>query len=184
VTKLYCNRAEDADYHVVSASFHPTGDELICPDHGGQMSTFKPRSSTLSSSSGPPKKRKPLKRGKGFAASKEQREKIKGLPCVGCGADPDDWYWIDPAHLWPRGKGGCDDPLCVVPLCRGSLQNCHQRFDEGKLDLLPKLIDRGYFKEMAHAIEAHELSPLTLLERVTGETWMPAESPSREGVAR
>lgn len=76
---------------------------------------------------------------------------------------------VDPAHLWPRGKGGCDDPLCVVPLER----RYHRLFDEGKLDLLPALINGAYWPEIAHVIEAHQVSPTQLLERLTGEKWIP-----------
>ena len=118
-----------------------------------------------------------LKQGRGFAASKAQREKVAGLPCINCGREASEYVAIDPAHLWPRGMGGCDDELCVGPLCRDQAGGCHRLFDEGKLDILAKLIDRGYFAEMGHAIAAHELSPLTLLKRLTGQEWTPVESP-------
>lgn len=114
-----------------------------------------------------------LKRGRGFAVAPPQREKVRGLPCVGCGKEASDYVAIDPAHLWPQGQGGCDDPLCVIPLCRHFEGGCHRLYDEGRLDLLAKLIDRGYFAELAHAIEAHQLSPLTLLEHTTGMEWGP-----------
>jgi hypothetical protein len=35
----------------------------------------------------------------------------------------------------PRSLGGCDEPDCVVPLCRVH----HRRYDRGQLDLLPYL---------------------------------------------
>jgi hypothetical protein len=117
-----------------------------------------------------------LNAGRGFAVAAPQRAKVKGLVCVGCGrgvADEENPQWaIDPAHLWPRGMGGCDDPRCVVPLCRHlfiSTEGCHPAFDRGDLELLPRLVDSAYFAEMAHAIEAHQLSPLTLVNRLTGE---------------
>lgn len=51
MTTLYCPRAEDADYHSVKVvGLHPKGDDLICPDHGCQMSSFKPRRRSLSRS--------------------------------------------------------------------------------------------------------------------------------------
>ena len=110
-------------------------------------------------------RRRSLKRGRGFAVAKAQRDKVKLLPCAYCGRDGDDLYvLIDPAHLWPRGKGGCDDPLCVVPLCREH----HQAFDLGSLELLPSLVSRGYFPEMAHAI-THGVSPTELVRRLTTE---------------
>ena len=110
-----------------------------------------------------PKPRKAMKRGRGFAASPAQRGKVRGLPCVSCGRAGNEYLAIDPAHLWPRGKGGCDHPDCVIPLCRG----CHRLFDEGKLELLPSLIDRGYWREMAHPIAEHQVSPYTLTERLS-----------------
>jgi hypothetical protein len=121
-----------------------------------------------------------MKRGRGFECTPAQREKVKGLPCVNCGhgedfdLDTTSDFRVDPAHLWPRGKGGCDDPLCVIPLCR----TCHQLFDEGRLELLPKLIDKGYWVEMAHPISEHEVSPFTLTERLTFDP-----SPTTKGIA-
>lgn len=102
-----------------------------------------------------------LKRGKGFAASTAQKIKVRDLPSVVSGQEG-----CDPAHLWPRGRGGCDDPLCVVPLTRAE----HDAFDDGVLDLLPYLIDRGYVPEMQHAL-GHCESPKLLIERLTGKPW-------------
>lgn len=91
----------------------------------------------------------------------------------------------DPAHLVPRSAGGCDDPRCVVPLCRrlfpladpdASLQTafgCHKAYDEGELDLHPRLARGGYEEELAHDISAHGLTPYELLCRVTNEVWVP-----------
>lgn len=50
----------------------------------------------------------------------------------------------DPAHVISRAQGGCDDPLCVVPLCR----HHHREYDTGTLDLLPYL----FRNEQAHAV--------------------------------
>lgn len=112
-----------------------------------------------------------LKQGNGFAVVEAQRAKVRGLVCVGCGQEASEWSAIDPAHLWPRGKGGCDHPDCVIPLCRHSREDgeagCHRRFDEGRLELLPSLIDKGYWVEMAHPILRHEVSPYTLVDRLT-----------------
>lgn len=115
-----------------------------------------------------------LNTGRGFGVGKPQRAKMKGLVCVGCGRDvEDDPNWtLDPAHLWPRRFGGCDHKLCVVPLCRHLYvidQGCHCAYDAGELDIHGKLVDRGYWKEMAHVIEVHEVSPLALLNRLAGE---------------
>ena len=129
------------------------------------------------------------KRSRGISpASPAQRRKVRNKPCVGCGlssgfsiGDGGGVFVVDPAHLWDRSRGGCDDELCVVALCR----DCHRAYDRHELDLLPKLIDRNCFAEMAHVIEAHHVSPTQLLERLTGTGWVPvAEScPKRGGVA-
>jgi hypothetical protein len=117
------------------------------------------------------KRSAPIKRGKGISpASKEQRDKVRDRCCLGCGRDRTQAK-IDPAHLWPRGMGGCDDADCVVPLCR----QCHRLFDDHKLDLLPFLIAAGYWTELAHPTGAHEVSPTILLERLTGQRYMPVD---------
>lgn len=110
------------------------------------------KSSRLSSSSSL-SRGKGLKGGRGFAVSKEQREKVAGMSCAGCGMEADDFTAIDPAHLCARSLGGCDDPLCVVPLCRfsWSREGCHDRFDAGDLDLTPKLEPR-FREEVAHCV--------------------------------
>jgi 5-methylcytosine-specific restriction endonuclease McrA len=75
-------------------------------------------------------------------ASAAQREKVAGARCLVCGRVP-----CDPAHLVPRSLGGCDEPDCVVPLCRP----CHREFDEHRLCLLPYLEPR-HRAELAHAL--------------------------------
>lgn len=98
-----------------------------------------------------PARRSTLKPGRGFAASPVQREKVKGMACVGCGAMQNEWTIIDPMHLCARGMGGCDDPLCVVPGCRTATGGCHPAFDEGELDLIAKL-EPAHRAEVAHAV--------------------------------
>ena len=98
------------------------------------------------------------------AASEEQQRKVDGrgcLVCRGSGA-------VDPAHLVPRSRGGCDHPDCVVPLCR----RCHRAFDDGRLDLLPYL-EPHRRAELAHALQ--HLGLIELLERVTAERWAALE---------
>lgn len=99
-----------------------------------------------------------------FAASLAQRRKVADMVSIVSGQGP-----CDPAHLWARGRGGCDDPLCVIPLTRRE----HRLFDIGQLDILPSLIAAGCWAELAHAIEAHHVSPVSLLRRCTGERYVP-----------
>jgi hypothetical protein len=68
--------------------------------------------------------------------------------------------------LVPRSLGGCDEPDCVVPLCR----RCHRAYDRGELDLLPHLEPR-FRAELAHTL-AH-LPLIGVLIRVTGSRWTP-----------
>lgn len=119
-----------------------------------------------------------LKRGKGFAASKAQQDKVRGLPCVVCGRDGYEAQ-VDPAHVYPRRLAPCDCADGVVPLCR----DCHARYEDPNqpFDLLPALITCGYRAELVHAVVAHEAPLLHLLEQVTGCEWMP--SPKREEAA-
>lgn len=81
-------------------------------------------------------RRRPVSR-----ASAAQREQVHGRICVYCGQKP-----VDPAHLASRAQGGCDDPLCVVPLCRA----CHRSFDMGELDLEPIVALREFALERSH----------------------------------
>jgi hypothetical protein len=98
-------------------------------------------------------------------ASKAQRDKVRHAKSIysarpGC----------DPAHIWPRSRGGCDHPDCVIPLTRDE----HNEFDAHRLDILSCLVARKCWAEMAHPIIAHGVSPLQLLERLTGQEWRPA----------
>jgi hypothetical protein len=113
-----------------------------------------------------------LKQGRGFAVTNAQREKVKGLPCANCGREASEYVAIDPAHLSKRGsQGGCDHVLCIVPLCRDINGGCHIPFDKGELDIYPALQTKGYWAEMAHAIEAHQVSPSLLVTRLSGGRW-------------
>lgn len=103
-------------------------------------------------------------------ASPEQREKSRRLSSIVSGGTP-----CDPSHLTSRAHGGCDDALCTVPLTREE----HRAFDDGQLDLLRHLIAHGCWAEMAHAIEAHQVDPIALVQRLTGERYVPGERPTR-----
>ncbi len=108
-----------------------------------------------------PRRRSTLKQGKGFQASRAQRDKVRGLPCLGCRQE----IPVDPAHIWPQGKGGCDHSDCVIPLCR----TCHRSFDEGKLELLERLAGtEAWAEEQAHPILVHGVSPVELVRRLSG----------------
>jgi hypothetical protein len=97
-------------------------------------------------------------------ASPEQRAKVRGAVSIVSAEGP-----CDPAHLWPRGMGGCDHPDCVIPLTRAE----HRDFDLGFLDLLPHLIAQGCWVELAHAVLAHHVDPIALLHRTTGDRYIP-----------
>lgn len=92
-----------------------------------------------------------------FAASPAQREKVSDEACVVCGSGP-----CDPAHVASRAQGGCDSPLCVVPLCRRH----HDAFDGDGFDLLPYL-EPYYRAELGHAVE--HVGLIGALRRVTND---------------
>jgi hypothetical protein len=117
----------------------------------------------------PPPTSKPRARKPTFTpASKAQRAKVALTSCAvaDCAS-----VACDPAHLTPRARGGCDDPDCVVSLCRTH----HRQFDDGALDLLPHLAHRGYGRELGHMM-AHYEDPLSVLHRLTGQRWITQEN--------
>lgn len=129
-------------------------------------------------SSGKPRHRSTLKRGKGFEASPAQRAKVKLLPCLGCGKEGEG-VRIDPAHLWARGRGGCDHPDCVIPLCRA----CHDKLDDPSVefDLLSRMVgSEAWQVELAHPILCHGVGLLELARRLTGETFEGSPALLRE----
>lgn len=82
----------------------------------------------------------PQRRARISPASKQQQDDVIGMACLGCGREASEYVAIDPAHVWPRGRGGCDGRFCVVPLCRTFAgEGCHREFDEGRLDLLSRM---------------------------------------------
>jgi hypothetical protein len=113
-----------------------------------------------------PLARKPstLKRGPVSPASPGQRAKVTGAVSIVSGE-----HGTEAAHLWPRGLGGCDDPLCVVPLTRAE----HREYDLGELDLLPFLVAHGMVDEMAHALGHARGDLLGLAGMLTGVRWVP-----------
>ena len=90
-------------------------------------------------------------------ASAEQRNKTRDARCVNCGG-----LGCDPAHLASRAQGGCDSPMCVVPLCR----NCHRAFDNGNMDLEPIIALREFAGERSHM--ASHMSFQQCIQRLNG----------------
>jgi hypothetical protein len=97
---------------------------------------------------------------KGFAAAPAQREKVKAEPgCRFCRRTP-----VDPAHVVSRARGGCNDPECVIALCREH----HRQYDEGWLDVLP-LLSKA---EQAHAVS--HVGMVSALHQTTNVRWVAA----------
>lgn len=81
-----------------------------------------------------------MKRSPVGRATAQQRSKVQAEPgCRFCRRTP-----VDPAHVVSRARGGCDEPECVIALCREH----HRQYDEGWLDVLP-LLSKA---EQAHAV--------------------------------
>jgi hypothetical protein len=123
----------------------------------------------------------PLQPTPSLAATDSQRAAVAGRVCIVCGAT----HRIDPAHLIPRSLGGCGDPFCVVPLCRG----CHRAYDQGRLDLLPYL-EPAWRSWLAHAVG--HVGLIGALRRIGGRgtstidpgpVVSPASNPNTSGLA-
>lgn len=93
-------------------------------------------------------------------ASDAQRLKIRNAICRECGAAD-----VHPAHVIDRALGGCDDALCVIPLCFRH----HREYDGGRFDALSLLSEA----EQAHAVS--HLGLIGALRRITNRAWMPDE---------
>ena len=78
---------------------------------------------------------------------------------------------VELSHVWPRSLGGCDDPLCVVPL----RADIHAAYDRHEFDLLPHLLAHGFVDELAHALAHARGDLLGLAGMVTGRRWVPVE---------
>jgi hypothetical protein len=131
---------------------------------GGLARTVELERQTPLQRTGKPQRRTPLtrkvtpKRSPISPASPAQRAKIKDKLCIVCGKPAS-----TPMHLWPRGQGGCDDPLCVLPAC----WECHRAYDQQQIELLGHIV-KHYRAEIAHA-HLHA-NPIELLERLTAST--------------
>jgi hypothetical protein len=115
---------------------------LLLSEGGVRRSPLR-RRTALRRGGAPLRRRTPLERSPFAAASPAQRDRTNGAPCIVCGARTR----VDPAHLVPRALGGCDDALCVVPLCRVH----HRAYDRGVLDLVP-VLEPAHRAEAAHAV--------------------------------
>ena len=75
----------------------------------------------------------------------EARAKVEAeSKCRFCGLSEGEYYVgesgpsfcrLEAAHLWPRSRGGTQNPDGIVPLCG----DCHRLFDSFRLDLLAVL---------------------------------------------
>ncbi|HEX8086561.1 MAG TPA: HNH endonuclease [Solirubrobacteraceae bacterium] len=92
-------------------------------------------------------------------ASPQQRNKVVRLSCVVCERSP-----VDPAHLVPRRLGGCNDPDCVIPLCRTH----HRLYDHAQLGLGVHL-GGEWRRERAHALT--HVSAVRLSRALSGLGW-------------
>lgn len=81
------------------------------------------------------------------------------MNCVVCGRAP-----ADPAHLVPRKLGGCDEPDCVIPLCRTH----HRLYDHAQLRL-DVYLGRGWRRERRHAVT--HVSARRLRQALRGLGW-------------
>jgi len=107
-----------------------------------------------------------MKRSGFTPASPAQKAKIEregGRVPVDIDRHPAFDVMIDPAHIVPRGLGGCDDEDCVIGLTRGQ----HRAYDEGRLSVLEYLT----LAEQAHAVS--HLGILRALRQTTGERYLP-----------
>lgn len=169
MTKLVCTTC--GALH--KAPFRPEVGDYACTCGGRRVlpSQAKPRKPLA-------RAQKPMKRGKGMSADRKQQAKVRELVCAYCGVEGYEGNPLDAAHLTDRSMGGCAHPDCVIPLCRTH----HEALHAHTLELLPALVERGYWREMAHAIEAHQVSPYTLVDRLTlsDESALPSPSYTRD----
>ncbi|HZO77652.1 MAG TPA: hypothetical protein VFB39_06375 [Solirubrobacteraceae bacterium] len=98
-----------------------------------------------------------------MATAEPQHDAITGRRCIVCGTD----RRIDPAHLISPLLGGCDDPLCCVPLCRLH----HRAYGLGELDLLPYL-EPAWRAQLAHAVG--HVGLVAALRQISGWRETPA----------
>lgn len=128
---------------------------------GSQARKRTARASTLArtGSPSPPRSVSP--------ASPAQRAVVTLRACIVTGRAKADGCAVDPAHLCPRGRGGCDDPLCVVPLWRP----VHRAFDDGRFDLLPYLVAHRMYDHVGHALVHYGGDLVALIERLTSCSW-------------
>lgn len=110
-------------------------------------------------------KRQPISK-----ASDEQRDEVRGEPCVNCGAWPTEATPTEPMHLAARGyRGGCNSRLCVVAGCHW----CHRDLDKDvggrRFDLSTKVSGPAYAEKLAHMLEHYDGDWIAMGERLSGQ---------------
>jgi hypothetical protein len=83
------------------------------------------------------------------------------------------------------GHARLPQTLRYLRLRRGSGAGCaedHALYEAKRIDLLPLLLNRGYRRELVHAIVEHDAAPMHVFEVVTGVAWEPVRQ--REEVER
>ena len=153
----FCHDAADAAAAPPRDPESPPAPIAARPARDGMRRTPLRRRTALRRGDAPLRRRTPPERAPVAPASPAQRDRVHGAPCIVCGARTR----VDPAHLVPRGVGGCDDALCVVPLCRIH----HRAYDRGALDLVPHL-EPDHRAEAAHAVG--HLGLVGALRRLSG----------------
>jgi hypothetical protein len=124
--------------------------------------------------SGMSTRRQPLSK-----ASPAQRDKVAAM--TRCSACPNvaPFVPIDPAHLAAKGyRGGCDDPDCVVALCRF----CHGSFDRRQLDLSTVVSGPAFVPELQHMLAHYDGDWVAMGERLSGLKVLVVEHERAEGL--
>jgi hypothetical protein len=104
-------------------------------------------------------------------ASPQQRAFVKDYGhCIACGAERSEYVALTFAHWWPRGRGGCNSPLCGHVLCvRPGGTGCHDKHERGELDLLRLIVADPFWDAQGRERFQHALihaQPVQLLEHL------------------
>lgn len=113
-------------------------------------------------------------------ASPDQRAKVaEQARCIAC-PNVAPFVPIDPAHLAAKGyRGGCDDPDCVVGLCR----HCHDLFDNRHgLDLSTIVSGPAFVPELQHMLAHYDGDWVAMGERLSGKKVLVLEHDEAKGL--